>query len=620
MNPKRRLFTRVLIALVVLFGGAALISAVLAASSLVGVLEQQYRSKGRIIAETIAQTSEEQLLLDRDAAAIQALVDQYCEIEGIGYILIQDSRGVVVGHSFAPAVPEELLAAAATGVDIHEIRIGDALFMNIDCPILEGELGVVHVGMDRSAIDRAFRRALWSQSLTLGAIGLAALIGAWYLVARLTRSLGELARQARRVAGLESLFDSPLPVVKDIQPITKRDDEVGQLAVAVSHMIESLAAREQQLHAAEEARQQNEEYFRSLTENVTDVILLLNPEGVVRYVSPSLLKLLGYLPEDWHYRDISLLVHADDRETFRNAVSDCLPSEPDSLEVRMIRDDGEIRIVDMSLINLLLDRAVGGIVVTIRDITESKRTIELAQAREAAEEASRFKSELLARMSHELFTPMNQILGLTKLTMEEPLNADQRDNLIMVCGAGEDLIDLFRNLLDFSNLKAGRATLDKQVVNLVELLSEVQKLLRPKATTRGLRLTLVIGEDVPQWFVTDPDRLRRVLLLLGGNAIKFTQQGEVNLIVRVEHRNLFFEVRDTGIGIAPEKQSEIFEPFVQADGSQSRSHDGAGVGLSLAQATAQLLGGRIQVTSQVGVGSVFWFALPLEPLTTDEGD
>jgi PAS domain S-box-containing protein len=344
-------------------------------------------------------------------------------------------------------------------------------------------------------------------------------------------------------------------------------------------------------------------------------VLVFDTQARVIDVNPGAERKFGWSREELLSDPSIRLVEDTDPAAFRQRMLETVRRDGQwSGEITCRRKDGTLFPVESRIAPLTdeHDRIIGLIAVN-RDIT-ARKEIEnsLYQAKREADLANRAKSGFLATMSHEIRTPMNGVLGIASLLLETPLDETQRQYAEVIVTSGNALLDLINDILDVSKLEAGRVELHMQPFNPLDVIDNVRSLMAPRATEKGIGFSVSPDERIPRDLTGDPGRLRQILLNLVGNAIKFTQNGAVNLRAAIAgagpgHVALRFEIADSGIGIPEDVRGRLFERFVQADASTTRQFGGTGLGLSICRELCALMHGEIGVDSVEGQGSTFWF-------------
>src|SRR5579859_234343 len=385
-------------------------------------------------------------------------------------------------------------------------------------------------------------------------------------------------------------------------------------------LLTSLVDRRFSAHALE--LEASERRYHQILESALDAFVGMDSSGLITDWNAQAEATFGWLrseamgqmlsqtiiPE--HYRD------AHERGLRHFLASGEGPVLNKRIEITALHRDGREFPVELT-ITTIRGGGTHSFVAFVRDITERKRAEqELLAAKAAAEQSNLAKSEFLANMSHEIRTPMNGILGMTELMLDTELTIEQREHLGLVRLSAESLLSVINDVLDFSKIEAGKMELELIPFDLRESLGETMMALSFRAHQKGLELVYEVQPEVPEALLGDPGRIRQILINLVGNAIKFTERGEI--LVSVDEPSpgsattaLHFAVKDTGVGVPIEKQKTIFDAFSQADGSMTRKYGGSGLGLTICVRLAEMMGGRVWLESQPGQGSTFHFSLQL---------
>ena len=395
----------------------------------------------------------------------------------------------------------------------------------------------------------------------------------------------------------------PLPVVKQ--------DEVGELIGGFNWLLETLKHRE-------ESMRESESRYRRLIESSPDIVYVFSNQRGGIFYSPRVEELLGYHP-DYMYAHPFLWrdsIHPEDIPKAKRAIYSSESGKPFVIEYRIKDAQGQWRwFFDRST---EIGTANGELLIEgmVTDITERKRTEEeLHRAMETAEFSNRAKSEFLANMSHEIRTPLNGLMGNVQLLEMTELTGEQKEYLSAILLSGESLLALINDILDLSKIEAEKVILEMTDFSLRGSLNNVIRMQRIRAANKGLSLKLQIPKQMPDTLIGDELRVRQILLNLLNNAVKFTSEGGITVSAEIKERDsskvlIEFSVIDSGIGIPNAALQEIFEPFVQVDGSISRRYGGSGLGLAISRRLTELMGGSISADSTEGVGSTFRVLLP----------
>ncbi|MFN8610369.1 MAG: PAS domain-containing protein [Vulcanimicrobiota bacterium] len=429
----------------------------------------------------------------------------------------------------------------------------------------------------------------------------------------------------RAATGEAPRFDTQVAVAGgrtlalDFQIVPMRD-----ASGRITHLVPSGLDITERL-ATERARQADQDRFRALLDSTAEAIYGLDLQGRITFANQSCLEMLGYESD-------AELLGKDSHQQIHSVYPDGRPYPPEDCPIRqslssgqpvysakeyLIRRDGTFLPVEIWAHPKRIAGKIMGCVVTYFDISERLRIAEeLSLAKAAAESANQAKSDFLANMSHEIRTPMAAILGYVDILLRQVSEPDDVECLRVIQRNGVHLLEIINDILDLSKIEAGRLQLETVPVALEVVLGEVMSLMNVRAVEKGLPLSLEFEGPVPKTIQSDPTRLRQVLMNLLGNAIKFTEEGAVELKARlIEDRLLRIRVRDTGIGIAAEQLEHLFQPFSQADTSVTRRFGGTGLGLVISRKLIEMLGGTIEVESQPGQGSTFTFTVATGDLT-----
>ncbi|SFV09307.1 response regulator [Pseudoduganella namucuonensis] len=556
---------------------------------------------------------------------------------------ILDGRGVIVARTHLPGqfvgkpgAPALLARMRETGEDIIETTTleGIQVYSMFSRSAMSG--WTVVIGVPRSAVFTELLYSLAWISWTVLALFGAGLAAAWFLARRISAAVRRLADAA------VALGTGNAPAAADGATFREAEQAAATLRRVESELLRHrdelenlIAGRTAELEQARDAAQaanlklrlserdalDKELRIRTMVDSVGDGIVTIDEHGTIETFNRAASAIFGYPPGEAIGRNIERLMPPSQRPAHQAGMRRYLAGGQahviggGGVEVPGLRRDGTVFPLQLGISAMLIEgRHV--FVGVARDITEQKRAErELRGAKEQAEQANRTKSAFVANMSHELRTPMNAVLGMAQLLAGSKLTPEQQRYLDLIRVSGHALLRILNDILDLSKIEAGKVTLAPQRFPLDEVLDAVAAVMGVNSGDKDLEVAIGVEPEVPRLLVGDALRLQQVLVNLTGNAIKFTERGEVALWVACETRGadqavLRFSVRDTGIGIDEEQQKRLFTPFTQADASTTRRFGGTGLGLAISKGFVEALGGALRMRSAPGQGSEFSFSLP----------
>jgi PAS domain S-box-containing protein len=621
--------------------------AVLMRTAVYGVLEEEIDRRAVAIGRHFAELSADAQLSD-STSLLQTHLKDYLSTESyLAYIITLDGQGAVQAHSFGATVPSAILAVVTKrdpGKPAIYFKLDDGTKLeDFLIPVGIGQGGRVHVGIYEDKIGAKIGGLITRFTPLFALLLLGGVSVAYLLASAITRPVVVL------MEGVKSVTFGDL----DVRINVRTRDEIGQLASSFNSMTEKLLATTV-----------SRTYMEKLIDSMNDVLIVISPEGVISSVNRAYYELFGFEAnavigrrvEEPGEQDIpsctySAFQHALEYGRLEGVESTCRTSDgtlvPMLFSLAVMKDaagkpqavicaaqnisnlkkvqhalqqkQSEIEAVNRNLEQIVASRtaelAVGNESLRAEVAERQKKTEELRAARDSAESANRAKSEFLANMSHEMRTPLNSIIGGTEYLEGTSLTPDQRRSLEMIRYAGDSLLVQVNDLIDLARIEAGQLELVAKEFNLADTLEATVHMLSLNADQKQQDLSLAISPDIPHFVVGDQARLQQVLVNLVANAIKFTGNGGAVAVSAyrgqsdLHSMDVCFLVRDTGIGIEPDKIGLIFDSFAQADSSITRRYGGSGLGLAISRRLVEAMGGSIKVESTPGTGSCFTFSI-----------
>jgi PAS domain S-box-containing protein len=611
--------------------------------------------RGVSVARYIAEAAEIPLITE-NSTSLEQLVNDYRKLDrDIAYIFIISPENSFSAHTFGSNIPPRIIEKTArTRADQRQIitlQTEQGLIYDISIPVQGGALGAVHIGLYEYLIDRNVQGVLTRILPFVLVILILGILAAIVFASAITKPIALLTDAVRRLSAGEP----------DVPVTISSHDEIGQLATAFVSMTEKLRNTTV-----------SREYMEKLIDSMNDVLIVISPTGVIQSVNRAYGKLFGGKPDTvvGHnldefaipYSPLGILpaftyvlthgpIHGVE-STCRTKRGELVPmlyslavmkaddgtpqavicAAQDISRLKKTQEELQQKQIELEEVNRNLEvivatrtaeLAIGNESLRAEIAERQKKTEELRAARDIAESANRAKSDFLANMSHEMRTPLNSIIGGTEYLDAAGLHEDQQRCLTMIHHAGNSLLVLINDLIDLSRIEVGQLEIISRPFNLSKTLEQVMEMVAQEAERKTLRLSLNSTPELPHIVIGDPVRLQQILVNLVANAVKFTERGGSVTVTTVpvtknnHHFLISFTIRDTGIGIDPNKLEMIFESFSQADTSITRRFGGSGLGLAISRKLVEAMGGSIQVESTPGVGSSFSFTIPFAVAETE---
>jgi|GEM_PF-2524143 len=475
------------------------------------------------------------------------------------------------------------------------LKIGGPIFMS------DGEnVGYLYIGFSLEQMDQIIKNSIQS-SLIITFICMAIGILCAFLF---SLSLSNPIELILKVA--EDIGKGDLQSRVEL----KQEDELGDLAQSINQMAESLSAITF-----------SRDFVDNILQSMAEILIMMDRENNIWMVNDTTLSLLKYREDEILGMEVGQLMIEKDQNLFSHDVLQDLTATGSlkAIEICLV-SKSNVKIPVLASITPIIDPQGGdqGLLFMATDITEIKdNERRILEAKQSAEALSSAKGDFLANMSHEIRTPMNGILGASQLLLDLDLDQEERELGELIHHATHSLLIIINDILDFSKIESGKLEIQKQSIRLYRIIMDVYNLLIHSAKAKGIELRVRYPHDSPAYLISDPDRIRQILINLTGNAIKFTMKGFVEIGVSFhqlegKYYNVAMAIKDTGIGIAEKNQSHLFEKFSQAESSTSQKFGGTGLGLTISKRLVELMDGSITLQSQEGEGSTFTCTLRME--------